>query len=88
LAEARQCKAVVFVTGAHTEFGKIAHRTETGSDVVSPLHCRLLRTHRERPVGANEGGRVVRPSGREDLAAMAVSAGSGDGSAGADSLHS
>jgi sodium/potassium-transporting ATPase subunit alpha len=41
-----QCKAVVFATGAHTEFGKIAHLTQTGSDVVSPLRKQL--THLSR----------------------------------------
>jgi len=29
--------AVVFATGTHTEFGKIAHLTQTGGAAVSPL---------------------------------------------------
>jgi sodium/potassium-transporting ATPase subunit alpha len=32
-----QAKAIVFATGMHTEFGKIAHLTQTGGEVVSPL---------------------------------------------------
>jgi len=32
-----EAKAVVFATGMHTEFGKIAHLTQTGREPVSPL---------------------------------------------------
>jgi calcium-translocating P-type ATPase len=32
-----QAKAVVFATGMHTEFGKIAHLTQTAAEEVSPL---------------------------------------------------
>jgi sodium/potassium-transporting ATPase subunit alpha len=32
-----QAKAVVFATGMHTEFGKIAHLTQTAGEEVSPL---------------------------------------------------
>ena len=32
-----EAKAVVFATGMHTEFGKIAHLTQTGREAVSPL---------------------------------------------------
>jgi sodium/potassium-transporting ATPase subunit alpha len=32
-----QAQAVVFATGMHTEFGKIAHLTQTGREEVSPL---------------------------------------------------
>ena len=34
-------KAVVFATGAHTEFGQIAHLTQTGSAGLSPLRREL-----------------------------------------------
>ena len=34
---AGQAKAVVFATGSHTEFGKIAHLTQTAGEEVSPL---------------------------------------------------
>jgi sodium/potassium-transporting ATPase subunit alpha len=36
-----QGKAVVFATGARTEFGKIAHLAQTGGAVVSPLRRQL-----------------------------------------------
>ena len=36
-----QGKAVVFATGARTEFGKIAHLAQTADDVVSPLRRQL-----------------------------------------------
>ncbi|HEV2334680.1 MAG TPA: cation-transporting P-type ATPase [Stellaceae bacterium] len=36
-----QGKAVVFATGPHTEFGKIAHLAQTADDVVSPLRRQL-----------------------------------------------
>jgi magnesium-transporting ATPase (P-type) len=32
-----EAKAVVFATGMHTEFGKIAHLVQTGREAVSPL---------------------------------------------------
>ncbi len=32
-----EAKAAVFATGMHTEFGKIAHLTQTGREAVSPL---------------------------------------------------
>ena len=32
-----QAKALVFATGIHTEFGKIAHLTQTARTAVSPL---------------------------------------------------
>jgi sodium/potassium-transporting ATPase subunit alpha len=32
-----EAKAVVFATGMHSEFGKIAHLTQTGREAVSPL---------------------------------------------------
>ena len=34
---AGEAKAVVFATGTHSEFGKIAHLTQTGREAVSPL---------------------------------------------------
>ena len=36
-----QAKAVVFATGMHTEFGKIAHLTQTAAEEVSPLRKEL-----------------------------------------------
>ena len=32
-----EARAVVFATGSHSEFGKIAHLTQTSRDAVSPL---------------------------------------------------
>jgi sodium/potassium-transporting ATPase subunit alpha len=39
-------KAVVFATGAHTEFGQIAHLTQTGSAGLSPLRRELAHLSR------------------------------------------
>jgi calcium-translocating P-type ATPase len=36
-----RARALVFATGVHTEFGKIAHLTQTIGDVVSPLRTEL-----------------------------------------------
>jgi calcium-translocating P-type ATPase len=41
-----QAKAVVFATGMHTEFGKIAHLSQTAGDAVSPLRREI--THLSR----------------------------------------
>lgn len=41
-----QAKAVVFATGMHTEFGKIAHLTQTAGDEISPLSKEI--THLSR----------------------------------------
>jgi sodium/potassium-transporting ATPase subunit alpha len=41
-----QAKAVVFATGMHTEFGKIARLTQTVGEVVSPLRRELARLSR------------------------------------------
>ena len=39
-------RAVVFHTGMHTEFGKIAHLTQTAGEPVSPLQNEILRLSR------------------------------------------
>jgi sodium/potassium-transporting ATPase subunit alpha len=39
-------KAVAFATGAHTEFGRIAHLTQTAGKTVSPLRQELARLSR------------------------------------------
>lgn len=41
-----QAKAVVFTTGMHTEFGKIAHLTQTAGEVVSPLRKEIAHLSR------------------------------------------
>jgi sodium/potassium-transporting ATPase subunit alpha len=41
-----RCRAVVYATGAHTEFGKIAQLAQTSSDVVSPLRKQLAHLSR------------------------------------------
>ncbi|MEW5756278.1 MAG: cation-transporting P-type ATPase [Pseudomonadota bacterium] len=43
---AGEAKAVVFATGMHTEFGKIAHLTQTGGEVVSPLRKEIAHLSR------------------------------------------
>ena len=43
---AGEAKALVFATGMHTEFGKIARLTQTVSEVVSPLRQELGRLSR------------------------------------------
>jgi len=44
-----QARAVVFATGMHTEFGRIAHLTQTARDVVSPLRTEIA--HLSRVIG-------------------------------------
>ncbi|CAG1771999.1 partial H+-transporting ATPase, partial [uncultured bacterium] len=39
-------RAVVFATGMHTEFGKIAHLTQTAEKTVSPLQQEIMRLSR------------------------------------------
>jgi len=39
-----QAKATVFATGMHTEFGKIAHLTQTAGEEVSPRCARRSHT--------------------------------------------
>ncbi len=41
-----QAKAVVFATGMHTEFGKIAHLTQTAGEEVSPLRREIAHLSR------------------------------------------
>lgn len=41
-----QATAVVFATGVHTEFGKIAHLTQTAGEAVSPLGKELAHLSR------------------------------------------
>ena len=41
-----QAKALVFATGMHTEFGKIAHLAQTAGDVASPLRRQLVHLSR------------------------------------------
>ncbi len=43
---AGQAKAVVFATGMHTEFGKIAGLTQTGGEVASPLRKEIAHVSR------------------------------------------
>ncbi len=44
-----QARAIVFATGMHTEFGRIAHLTQTVGDVVSPLRTEIA--HLSRVIG-------------------------------------
>jgi calcium-translocating P-type ATPase len=44
-----QARAVVFATGMHTEFGRIAQLTQTVGDVVSPLRTEIA--HLSRVIG-------------------------------------
>jgi len=44
-----QARAVVFATGMHTEFGRIARLTQTVGDVVSPLRAEIA--HLSRTIG-------------------------------------
>ena len=41
-----EARAVVFATGAHTEFGKIARLTQTTGEVLSPLQREIARLSR------------------------------------------
>ena len=44
-----EAKAIVFATGMHTEFGKIAHLSQTGREAVSPLRQEVA--HLSRLIG-------------------------------------
>ena len=44
-----EAKAVVFATGMHSEFGKIAHLAQTGREAVSPLRQQVA--HLSRLIG-------------------------------------
>lgn len=41
-----EARAAVFATGMHTEFGKIAHLTQTAGEAPSPLQKEIARTSR------------------------------------------
>jgi calcium-translocating P-type ATPase len=41
-----QAKALVFATGMHTEFGKIAHLTQDAREILSPLQKEIVRLSR------------------------------------------
>jgi calcium-translocating P-type ATPase len=41
-----QARAVVYATGMHTEFGRIAHLTQTAGEAVSPLQREIARLSR------------------------------------------
>ena len=41
-----EARAVVFATGMHTEFGKIAHLTQTTGETPSPLQREIARLSR------------------------------------------
>lgn len=41
-----QARALVFATGMHTEFGKIAHLTQTTGEVLSPLQKEIIHLSR------------------------------------------
>ena len=45
-AHAGQARAVVFATGMHTEFGKIAHLSQDAREVLSPLQKEIQRLSR------------------------------------------
>jgi calcium-translocating P-type ATPase len=59
-----QCKAVVFATGMHTEFGKIAHLTETSGEEASPLRKEIAHMSRVIAVMAISLGGVFFFAGR------------------------
>ncbi|NSL54346.1 cation-translocating P-type ATPase [Uliginosibacterium aquaticum] len=46
LLVAGECSALVFATGMHTEFGRIAHLTQTAGEVESPLQREIRRVSR------------------------------------------
>ncbi|MBI4990006.1 MAG: cation-transporting P-type ATPase [Rhodocyclales bacterium] len=41
-----QARAVVYATGMHTEFGRIAHLTQTAGEAISPLQREIARLSR------------------------------------------
>ena len=46
LIVAGECSAVIFATGMHTEFGRIAHLTQTAGEAESPLQKEIRRVSR------------------------------------------
>ena len=52
-------RAVVFATGMHTEFGKIAHLTQTAVKSVSPLQLEIARLSRIIALLVVDAGRGV-----------------------------
>ncbi len=46
LVVAGECSAVVYATGMHTEFGRIAHLTQTAGETESPLQKEIRRVSR------------------------------------------
>ncbi len=61
---AGQGRALVFATGMHTEFGKIAHLTETGGDEMSPLRKEVAHLSRVIAVVAITLGSVFFVAGQ------------------------
>ena len=61
---AGEAKAVVFATGMHTEFGRIAHLTQTTVDAPSPLQKEIAALSRTIAVLAVSAGLVVFVIGR------------------------
>ncbi len=53
-----QCRAVVFATGMRTEFGRIAHLTQTAGEAGSPLQREIARLSRLVAVFASALGLV------------------------------
>ena len=41
-----EAKALVFATGSHSAFGKIAQLTQATADSISPLQCEIVRVSR------------------------------------------
>jgi calcium-translocating P-type ATPase len=59
-----QARAVVYATGMHTEFGRIAHLTQTAGDPASPLQREIVRLSRLVAVLASALGIVFFVIGR------------------------
>ena len=59
-----QARAVVYATGMHTEFGRIAHLTQTAGEAVSPLQREIARLSRIVAVLATGIGVVSSSSAR------------------------
>ena len=56
-----ECTAVVYATGMHTEFGRIAHLTQTAGETESPLQKEIRRvSHHRGPARPRPRGHLLR----------------------------
>ena len=67
-----RAKAVVFATGMHTEFGKIAHLTQTAGEEISPLRKEIAHLLSSRQYRRQTDGGKMNGQGRAFAAVLRV----------------